>query len=93
MKDTQNITIVLLLVTAAILTAALIANYFAQEARADVAVHRNNFILVAGEIGQDRDLVYVIDVRSKKLVAYDIDRDKRAVTVFERIDLGKAFGD
>lgn len=91
MKDTQNIAIVLLFATAAILTAVLIVGYSSQEAYADTSVRQGDFMLLAGEITGDRDGLYLFNTRTKKMVLYDLNKDRREFVVVEQIDLGKLF--
>lgn len=71
MKDTQNITIVLLLVTAAILLAMVIGTYNADSANADVGMKSGSYVLISGERNSSLDYLYVIEMSTLTLNAYE----------------------
>lgn len=93
MKDTQNVTIGFLLVTAAILTALLIGAYSTKSAYADTAVKGAGYLMVAGQASSTADFVYVIDVASGKLNTYGYDRERKAIVMGVPVDLNRAFGE
>lgn len=95
MKSTQNLTIVLLLVTAAILTGLLVGSYVytGQSAQATSAgVKDGNYIMVSGMYNADSDFVYVLDIEKQKLGIYFLNVNTNAMTLGDTIDLGKTFG-
>ena len=72
MKDTQNITIALLLATAVILTVGLIVTYTDNNnaAYADTPVKQGNYIFGTGAISGSTDNVYLINSASRRLNVY-----------------------
>lgn len=71
MKDTQNITIVLLLITAAILLAMVIGTYNAAPANADIAMKSGSYAMISGERNSSVDYLYVIEMSTLTLNAYE----------------------
>jgi hypothetical protein len=95
MKSTQNLTIVLLLVTAAVLTGLLVGSYVytGESAQATSAgVKGGNYIMVSGMYNQDSDFVYVLDIEKQKLGIYFLNVNTSAMTLGDTIDLAKYFG-
>ena len=71
MKNPQNITIGLLVVTASILTTLLVAGYLYTEPAYGVSTAKDgDYIIASGSYDQDRDFVYVIDIAAQKLCIY-----------------------
>ncbi len=77
MKDTQSITIVLLLITAAVLTGMLICTYVqTNEPVYAAAMSRGgNYVVATGQLNQGLDVVYVVNLAVAKLNVYFVDRD------------------
>jgi hypothetical protein len=71
-NNTQNTTIVLLTVTAAILAAMLIPALLDQDSVAygDSSVRQGKYILATGGYDENIDLIYVINIETQKLVVY-----------------------
>ena len=93
MKNTQNVTIVLLVVTAAILTSLLVGGYlYTQPAYAGTAQSKGgDYIMAAGSYDQGTDFIYVIDIASSKLAVYYANANNNSLMIGDKVDLGKAF--
>ena len=95
MKNNENILILLLVVTAGILIAMLVGSWNAQNAYAASSSDRlGDYIMVTGAMTSNRELLYVIDVPSKKLLVYFADPVKgqgRFEVVDDRINLANVF--
>jgi len=92
MKDKQNITIILLLVTAAILATMLVVTLNSPRAYAGSPVRGGDYIMVNGAFNENRDLVWVIDVMSKRMNVYELNLQRGAVDLIDGVELGKALG-
>ena len=93
MKDTQNITIGLLLITAVILGAMLISSYMTSNnvAYAGSSVKQADYIMGNGTISRSVDLVYVVDIAARQLNAYTSDINTNTINLVDRVDLNRAF--
>jgi uncharacterized protein (UPF0333 family) len=93
MKNTQNIWIVLLLVTAAILTSLLVGGYlYTQPAYAGTSQSKaGDYAMAAGAYNQDSDFVYVIDIANSKLAVYYSNVTTNTLMIGDKVDLAKAF--
>jgi hypothetical protein len=94
MKDPQNVTIALLLATAVILLALLLASYSSTDNAAYAAgtfVKQGDYILGAGAKGGNTDLVYVIDIAVRQLNVYQPDINTGTLDLMDSVDLGRAF--
>lgn len=93
MKDPQNITISLLAITAAILTAMLISTYVntQEPAFADTPARAGAYIAVTGAWSGSRDLLYVVDVLANRLNVYSIDTNAKAIKIGDTVDLKRVF--
>jgi len=94
-KGTQNTTIVLLLITASILTAMLISPYIGGEpaAYADASVRQGKYIMATGAFDKNIDLLYVVNIQTQKLIVYAPNKPRRTLDVQGKaISLGKFFG-
>lgn len=96
MNDSKNTTILLLTITAAILTAILVSAYMmdGEAAYAGSSESRQGqYILGTGQYSKNMDLVYVIDVENQALITYAPNTNRRTVeTIGRRIDLESVFG-
>lgn len=93
MKNPQNVMIVLLLVTAAILTAMLVSVQ-TERAYAEPCVKGGGFVVASGRISTDMDLLYVIDVGARKLNYYGYSLTTKQVELGRQpIDLARLFGE
>ncbi len=92
MKDTQNITIVLLIVTAAILAGVLVVSLNSRDADAACAsVKGGDYIVVTGAFNKTKDLVYVIDIGTQRMNVYGTDLRKNSIELYDAIELNKLF--
>jgi hypothetical protein len=92
MKNTQNVTIGLLAVTAIVLGALVIGMYTPpQAAYADSAVKQGDYIMVTAAISSDVDLLHVIDVISKRMNVYQVNINTRAIELVCVEDMQRAF--
>jgi len=94
MKNSQNITIVLLVVSAGILTAMLIGMHVTNTptAQADTTVKQGRYIVSVGTWSSSTDFVYIVDIAAQQMNAYVADRQGRKITPLDKVDLSKAFG-
>jgi len=91
MKDSQNITIALLLVSASILAGLFVVSYETETAYAASPSRAGDYIMINGNISSSRDMVYVIDLAQGKLIAYIADINANGMKAVDSIDLEKAF--
>jgi hypothetical protein len=97
MKNTQNTSIVLLVITAVILTAMLISVYVgtgrSAYASGNVSVRQDRYIVATGGYDVNIDLLYVIDVENRTLILYAPNVNKRSIDVIgQKIALDRTFG-
>ncbi|MDP6046204.1 MAG: hypothetical protein QGH94_13800 [Phycisphaerae bacterium] len=81
MNNTQNTTIVLLLVTAAILAAMLIPAFDDQGSVAygDSSVRQGKYIMATGGYDENIDLIYIVNIETQKLCVYAPNLAKRTI--------------
>jgi len=95
MNKTQDITIVLLLVCAAVLGTLLVGAYSSTGDRAFAAgtTRAGNYLMCTGFLSETMDLLYVIDVGARRLNVYGADDNKMALDLVQDagVDLSKAF--
>ena len=93
MKNAENITIVMLLAAAAILSAMLIGTYWgtSQGADAEVSSRRMGFIVSTGKAAAITDAMYIIDTETKKLNAYVFTDKNNTIEFVAEVDLERAF--
>jgi len=91
MKNTQNILIVMLLVTAAFLSALLVGQFVYTEKTAVAATHdrEGDYIIVSGTFDQDKDVVYVLDIANAKVNLYYPDVNTNSLVLGTTLDLSK----
>ena len=73
MKNTQNTTIVLLMITAAILTAMLLPAIMNDEdsaAYGNASVRLGKYIMATGAYDLGIDLLYIVNIKTQKLCVY-----------------------
>jgi len=79
-NNTHNTTIVLLLITAGILTAMLLSAYVGDPtAYGDASVRQAQYILATGAYDENTDLLYVVNIATQKLVVYAPNIAKRTI--------------
>jgi hypothetical protein len=92
MRDSQNVTIVLLLAVAAVLAALVVATHAPDPALADTSISKGNYIIVAGEWSQTLDLVYVVNIATRRMNVYFHNEDMGNVELIDSVDLERTFG-
>lgn len=94
MKNTQNITLVLLCITAAVLAAMLIGAFSDRSAYAgDTAVSKGDYIMVPMMWTKNLDLLVVSDVATRKLIVYAYNRNTKSLDIADTVDLTRVFAD
>lgn len=92
MKNSQNITIVLLAITAVILGAILIGSY-ATPANAGDMAKGGDYILTTMQYSGSKDLICVIDMSTRKMATYNLTVSTETVDQVDMTDLDKVFGE
>ncbi|HUS91818.1 MAG TPA: hypothetical protein VM695_08210 [Phycisphaerae bacterium] len=92
MKQTNNITLVLLTMSAVVLTALLVAGWLYNEpAEAAGPAKGGDFVMCAGAFNQESDFIYVLDIANNKLNIYYANINTNALALGDTVDLAKAF--
>ena len=90
MKNQQNFTIGLLVITAVILAVTLFVQT-SDNAYATAPDRGGNYIVINGSVSKSADLVYVINGATKTLLAYFADHNNGRINIIAKIDLAKEF--
>ncbi|MFP4140537.1 MAG: hypothetical protein ACOCVI_02070 [Planctomycetota bacterium] len=91
MKNTQNVTILLLTISAILLGALLVGLNHTDRAQGAMAQRRNEYIQVTGQYNSSTELLYVVDLTQQKMNVYFADEKKKATTLLTQLDLKRAF--
>ena len=92
MQKTQNITIVMLLMTAAILSSLLIAGWlYTEPAYASGVSRSGDYIMTSGQYDADTDFIYVLDMANAKLNVYYPDINTNQLKIGVTVDVGAVF--
>ena len=93
MKDTQNITILMLLVTATILGAMLVGAYVgtSQRAGGETSTRHMGFIVVTGRASATTEAMYILDLETKRLNTYFLNQRNNSIEFLATVDLEKVF--
>ena len=92
MQKTQDITIVMLLMTAAILTSLLVAGYlYTEPAYAGSVSRSGDYVMASGMFEEGTDFVYVLDIANAKLNLYYANTASNQLTLGCTTDLSTAF--
>jgi hypothetical protein len=92
MQKTQNITIVMLLMTAAILSSLLIAGWlYTEPAYASGVSRSGDYMMASGQYDADTDFIYVLDMANAKLNVYYPDINTNQLKIGVTVDVGAAF--
>jgi len=93
MQNNQTLIVVLLAVTAGILTALLVATLTThQSAQADTSVSGGDYVFGTGAYSTKRDLLYVINRRQEVLLVYGLNLNDKDLERVDAVDLRGAFG-
>lgn len=91
MKKSQNITLVLLLAVAALLSVLLVSVYTSQEAQAENVMKSGRYIVCTATYSDSRELLYVLDMQTKQINVYFADVQSRSILpVGKPVDLEAA---
>ena len=93
MKNAENISLVLLAVTAAVLTGLLVGAYLHNEPAyaAAPSVSGGDYVMSIGGYDQDNEFVWVINMASNQLILYGIDINARSIRTVGTADLSRPF--
>lgn len=92
MQKTQNVTIVLLLMTAAILTSLMAASWlYTEPAYAGASARAGDYLIVNGMYDADTDFIYVLDIANAKLNLYYPNINTNTLTLGTSINLAATF--
>lgn len=94
MKKTENLTILMLLVVACILTAMVVGTYVgtgSSASGASVAESKMDYIMVTYTIDQAQDLLCLIDCGCQKLKVYGWNLNTKTVDLVTENDLERDF--
>ncbi len=93
MNDTQNLTIVLLLVTAAVLGVMVYGTWQGTEqaALADSSVRQGDYIMVTGAWSDKNDFLYVMDIAAMQINAYFTDVQNNRIELADTVNVERAF--
>ena len=93
MQKTQNITIVMLLMTAAVLSSLLVAGYLytEQPASASGVSRAGDYMMATGQYDNDTDFIYVLDIANGKLNLYYPNINTNQLTLGTSVDIGASF--
>ncbi len=94
-KNNENLLIVVLLLTAGLLGVMVIGSLSSEDSALGFSDSRATFgryIMLNGKATNAQDLVYVIDIPNKRLMAYSVDAVRNRVTpVTQPINLATVF--
>ena len=76
------------------LLAALVLGANSPEAKAQVGGARKytDYIMLTGQIWQDNDAVYVVDMSTKRLASWQFEKTRKRLVPFRVRDLNRDFG-
>ena len=92
MNSNRNTTLVLLLITALILGALVVATYTPATALAESPDRRGNYIMIPGQWSSSTDLIYVINIATRKMNAYFANTNTNSLELIDNVELQKVFG-
>lgn len=91
MQDTQNATIAVLCVSAAILASVLALMLLTAPAKADSPTVGGEYVMITGAYGSGTDILYIVDLRAQRLNAYAFDRNNNSIRLADQVNLERAF--
>ncbi len=91
MKDSQNVTIAILCVSAAVLGALLAFTTNTGRTYADVSAGAGDYVMFTAEITDSSDLLYIIDRTTRRMNAYQFKALENTINLVDQVDLAKAF--
>ncbi len=91
MNNSQNVTIALLCVSAAVLGTITVLTWTDRAEATGVAAAAGEYIMFTGEVSASIDMLYVVDLTQRKMNAYHWDTNNNVLTLNDQVDLAKAF--
>ncbi|HUT57865.1 MAG TPA: hypothetical protein VNA25_08450 [Phycisphaerae bacterium] len=92
MKNTQNITLILLSITAAVLVAMLFGALNDREAYAgDAAASKGDYVMVPMMWSKNLDLLVVSDVSTRKIIVYAYNQNTKSMDIADTVDMSRVF--
>ena len=95
MKDSQDIAIVLLTVTAVILSILLFSNYSTGTKVAyagNTPVKQGDYIMSTNQISNSTDALIITDIEARRMNVYQTNINNRSIELIDRVNLERAFG-
>lgn len=87
----KNLVIVMLVCVNVALLGVLMLGLAPQPAKAQVVGGGTNYVMHTAKISDNYDAVYVIDLRSRKMLAFRIDKTSKKLTPYTGVDLVRDF--
>ncbi|MFW6061606.1 MAG: hypothetical protein ACOC93_02240 [Planctomycetota bacterium] len=93
LKDSKNLTVVLLAISAVVLGAMVVGTWSDSAWAGEPAgtSYGSDYVMVSGAWTGSTDILYIVDVRAQRLNAYFIDRQDEQVQLRDSIDLARLF--
>lgn len=93
MKSRENIMIVMLLITMAVLGVLFVGSMKTQEAYAGASSRAafGDYIMAQGNISSSTQLLYVVDIPNQRFIVYGVDAVMNKITPMDKVDLKRIF--
>jgi hypothetical protein len=92
MKNTQNITIAILTVTAAIMLAVLLGSFYADRAQAGApSIKQGDYIMGTCSLSGEKDMLLIIDLAMRRLNVYRPNINTGSMEMIDKVDLERVF--
>jgi len=85
MQNNANVVIVLLVISAAVLTAVLVGTAYADSS----STRAGDYAAATGSLDTERDLLYVIDIAAGRLNVYNVNRKSNTIDLGGSVDLAR----
>ncbi len=94
MKDSKDITILLLTITAVILGAMLISSLNLQPTAyaGNTSVKQGDYIMQVNKISGSTDLLVITDIATRRMNVYQPNLSNRSIDLVDQVNLEQAFG-
>lgn len=94
MKDSKDITILLLTITAVILGAMLISSLNLQNTAyaGNTSVRQGDYIMHINRISDSTDLLLITDIATRRMNVYEPNLSSRSIDLLDQVNLERAFG-
>ena len=92
MRNTQNITLGILCISATVLATLLAFTFHADRAgAAGIASSAGEYIMFTGEVTGSMDLLYIVDLTKRKMNVYAFQPMENTIVLRDQVDLAKTF--